>query len=212
MGWTPLIWDMEKNKVLIIGSGEVGERRALRFLEADAEVIIIGGTVSEKLLALGVREKPAHKLQKLVEWADLVVIASGDEELNNKAAHFAGNKFLNRADHPLEGNIIVPTTFWLGDAQISIFTGGKSPLMARILRKKIQETIKEEDILQIELQHYAREILKELVPHQRKRRDHLYQILNSSEIKELIKAGKLEEAKTQVREYLRSQELKINQD
>lgn len=212
MGWTPLIWDMEKNKVLIIGSGEVGERRALRFLETDAEVIIIGGTVSEKLLGLGAREKPANQLQKWVEWADLVVIASGDEELNNKAAHFARDKFLNRADHPLEGNIIVPTTFWLGDAQISIFTGGKSPLMARILRKKIQETIKEEDILQIELQHYAREILKELVPYQRKRRAHLYQILNSSEIKELINAGKIEEAKTQVRDYLRSQELKINQD
>lgn len=212
MGWTSLIWDVKENKVLIIGSGEVGERRALRFLESDAKVIIIGGTVSEKLLGLGAKEKPIHQLQKWVEWADLVVIASGDEDLNNKAAHFAGDKFLNRADHPLEGNIIVPTTFWLGDAQISIFTGGKSPLMARILRKKIQETITEEDILQIELQHYAREILKELIPYQKERRAHLYQILNSSDIKELIEAGKIEEAKTQVREYLRSQELKINQD
>ncbi len=202
MGWTSLFLNMEKKKVLILGSGEVGQRRALKFLDAHSKVIITGGTVPEKLLKLGALEKPVNELEKWIEWADMVVLASGDSDLNKKAAAMGKAKLLNRADYPLEGNIIVPTSFSVGDTQISIFTGGKSPLMAKILRKKIQETIKEEDILQIELQHYARQLLKDRIIDQKKRRIHLYQILNSPEIIKLLNEGKLKEAKSLVREYL----------
>ncbi|GAB6055111.1 bifunctional precorrin-2 dehydrogenase/sirohydrochlorin ferrochelatase [Methanobacterium movens] len=202
MGWTSLFLNMEKKKVLIVGSGEVGQRRALKFLDAHSKVIITGGTVPEKLLKLGAIEKPVNEIEKWIKWADLVVVASGDNELNNKAALLGKDKLLNRADYPLEGNIIVPTSFFVGDAQISIFTGGKSPLMARILRKKIQEAIKDEDLLQIELQHYARQLLKDKISDQKKRRIHLYQILNNPDIIKLLNEGKLKEAKSQVREYL----------
>ncbi|MBU4534832.1 MAG: bifunctional precorrin-2 dehydrogenase/sirohydrochlorin ferrochelatase [Euryarchaeota archaeon] len=202
MGWTSLFLNMEKKKVLILGSGEVGQRRALKFLDAHSKVIITGGTVPEKLLKLGALEKPVNELEKWIEWADLVVVASGDNDLNAKAAALGKNKLLNRADYPLEGNIIVPTSFSVGDAQISIFTGGKSPLMARMLRKKIQEAIKDADLLQIELQHYARQLLKDRVIDQKKRRVHLYQIFNNPEIIKLLNEGELKEAKSLVRKYL----------
>lgn len=52
------------------------------------------------------------------------------------------------------------SSFNIGDVEISIFTNGKSPLMARQLRKKIQSIITEEDILEIELQDYSRKLLK----------------------------------------------------
>jgi precorrin-2 dehydrogenase/sirohydrochlorin ferrochelatase len=185
-------------KVLILGTGEVGVRRALRFIQTGAEVVVTGGSIPDNLQEMGANYKPVEKIKELVKWADLVIVASGDDDMNNIVADLAAEKLLNRADFPFEGNVIVPTVFSLGDAQISIFTGGKSPLMARMLRKKIQSAISSEDILQIELQDYSREKLKLKIENHKIRRDYLYKILNNSKIKSCLKSGNLEDAKGHV--------------
>ena len=208
MGWTPLILDMKDQHVLVVGSGEVGERRALRFLEAEAQVIITGGTVSEELKSIGALEKPLNHLERLVNWADLVVVASGDEKLNQKIGEMASEKLLNRADKPENGNTIVPSSFFIGDVQICIFTQGKSPLMARQLRKKIQKVIKQEDVLQLELQHFTREILKGQLDSQKERREVLYQILNDETIKNLLEEGDLPAAQEKVTSIILGIDLK----
>ncbi len=202
MAWTPLFIKTDKMKVLILGAGEVGERRASRFIQAGAEVILTGGTVSSNLQNMGAISKPLEKIEELVEWAELVVIASGDEEMNNHVAKLAGEKLLNRADDPFEGNVIVPTTFSVGEAQISIFTGGKSPLMARMLRKKIQSAITPEDILQIELQDYARLKIKSCIENQKLRRDYLYQISQDPEIKRCLSEDRWDDAIAQVNSFI----------
>ncbi|PKL67598.1 MAG: siroheme synthase [Methanobacteriales archaeon HGW-Methanobacteriales-1] len=213
MMWTPLFLKTDKMNVLVLGAGEVGERRASRFIQAGAEVIVTGGKISDNLQKLGAIAKPINEIEILVEWADLVVLASGDGEMNNKVANLAGEKLLNRADAPLEGNVIVPTTFSIADAQISIFTGGKSPLMARMLRKKIQSIITTEDILKIELQDYSRTKLKECIANQKLRRDYLYQISNDSEINKCLQENNLEKARGLVNSFIKKlndSDLKIN--
>lgn len=213
MNWTPLFLKTDKMKVLVLGAGEVGERRATRFIKAGAEVIVTGGNVSDYLQKLGVISKSIDEIEILVEWADLVVLASGDGEMNNKVAGLAGEKLLNRADAPLEGNVIVPTTFSIADAQISIFTGGKSPLMAKMLREKIQSIITSEDILKIELQDYSRTKLKYCVENQKLRRDYLYQISNNDEINKCLKENNIKEAQNLVDSFIKNLEyscLEIN--
>lgn len=204
MGWTPLFLDMKDKKVLIVGSGEVGSRRAVRFLEADSQVIILGSHIGPEILAKGAALKPPQEVEKWVEWADLVVVASGDPELNQLVTDLAGDKLLNRADEPDTGNVIVPSSFFIGDVQISIFTQKKSPLMAQEIRKKIQKVITEEDVLQLELQYYTRNILKDKVEGQRNRRSYLYQLLDDENIKKLLNEGKIEEAKSYVDELINS--------
>ncbi len=203
MGWTPLFLQMENKNVLIVGAGEVGSRRARRFLEAGADVIIIGRN-SKDLADLGASFKPLDEVGKWVDWSDLVVVATGDDELNERVAKLAGGKLLNRADYPNDGNLIVPSSFSIGDVQFCIFTKGKSPLMAKELRKKIQKVINEEDILQLELQNFTRNILKEKIDDQKKRRDYLYEILNDETIRTYLKKGNLEDAKKYVKERLAS--------
>ena len=204
MGWTPLFLQMDEKNVLIVGAGEVGSRRALRFLKVGANVVIIGKNCSEKLKEIGAICKPVSEVEKWTKWSDIVVVATGDHELNKRVAELASNKLLNRADYPEEGDLIVPSSFFIGDVQLCIFTGGKSPLMARELRKKIQNVISEEDILQLELQNFTRNILKEKVDDQKKRRDYLYEILNDENISELLNDGNLNDAKKYVKRYLNS--------
>jgi precorrin-2 dehydrogenase/sirohydrochlorin ferrochelatase len=202
MGWTPLFLEAAGKKVLIAGAGEVGTRRAKRFLEAGCQLVIIGSNMPPNLKEMGASLKPLNEAPKWVEWAELVVVASSDPDLNEFIAHLAEGKLLNRADYPDKGNIIVPSSFFIGDVQISIFTGGKSPLMAKELRKKIQNVIKKEDVLQLELQNFTRRLLKDKVEDQKKRRSYLYQILNDRTVKKLLEEGKLEDAKEYVEDFL----------
>ncbi len=204
MGWTPLYLKMPDKNVLVVGAGEVGQRRALRFLDAGANVVISGGKIPPKLIKLGATHKPRAELPQWIDWADLVIVASGDHQLNQKVAQLAEDKLVNRADCPEAGNLIVPTSFFIKDIQFSIFTQGKSPLMAKELRKRIQAVVSEEDILQLELQHFTRELLKENVPDQKKRRDYLYQILNDKKVNEFLDRGKLEEAKNYIVHFIQT--------
>lgn len=204
MGWTPLFLQMKNKNVLVVGAGEVGSRRALRFIKAGANVTILGKKISEELSELGSALKPVQEVKEWVEWSDIVIVATGDQELNEKVAELAAHKLLNRADYPEEGNLIVPSSFFIGDVQLCIFTGGKSPLMARELRKKIEKIIKEEDILQLELQNFTRNILKEKIHDQKKRRDYLYEILNDENIGKLLEEGNLEGAKKYIKHHLKS--------
>ncbi len=202
MGWTPLFMQMENKNVLIVGAGEVGARRARRFIESGANVTVINKEASNDLIDLGAAFKPLDEVEKWVEWSDLVVIATGDRKLNEHVAKLAKEKLLNRADYPDEGNLIVPSSFSIGDVQFCIFTGGKSPLMAKELRKRIQKVILEEDILQLELQNFTRNLLKENMDDQKKRRDYLYKILNDKNIQEYLRQGNLEDAKKYIKQQL----------
>ena len=204
MGWTPLFLEMKDNNVLIVGSGEVGNRRTRRFLNAGASVVVIGAHVSNKNMELGAITKPPEEIEKWVEWADIVVTASSDHDLNKKAADISGDKLLNRADNPREGNLIVPSSFFIGDVQICIFTGGKSPLMSKELRKRIEKVIKFEDVLQLEVQSFARDLLKKRVTDQKERREYLYIILNDPNIKKLLNEDKMEDAKIYINTWVLS--------
>ena len=195
MGVTSLFLEVKNKNVFILGTGEVATRRANRFLDKDANVILAGHHIDEELIKKGAILKPLENLEDLVKWADIVIIASADEKLNEYIASISKDKLLNRADYPEKGNIIVPTTFMIDDVEFSIFTNGKSPLMAKELRKKIQKTITNEDLLEIKLQDYCRTLLKEKISEQKLRKEYLYKILEDEKIKDFLKNNQLEEAK-----------------
>lgn len=203
MDWTALYLKTSGLKVFILGTGEVATRRANKFLDHGAIVKLAGSSIDDELSAKGADLHSTDEVDELVDWADFVVIASGDKELSNYVSRISKDKLVNRADGPDDGNIIVPTSFNIGDIEISIFTNGKSPLMARQLRKKIQSIISKEDILEIELQDYARSILKGSVKDQKERRKCLYEIFEDEKINEFIKNDQIDEAKQYIDNLVR---------
>ena len=203
MDWTSIYLKTSNLNVFILGTGEVATRRANKFLDHGANVKLAGDNLADELVSKGAILCSTEDVYDLVEWSDFVVIASGDRTLSNYVSKIAEDKLLNRADFPSEGNVIVPTSFNIGDIEISIFTGGKSPLMARQLRKKIQSIITEEDILEIELQDYARNKLKGIVQDQKDRRKCLYEIFEDEKINVLIKNRNIVEAKDYIDDLIR---------
>lgn len=195
MSFLSLFFDVEDKNVFILGTGEVATRRANRFLDKGANVVLVGSNINSGLVDKGAILKSIGDIEHLVSWCDIVVLASGDRKLCDYVSSISGDKLVNRADIPFDGDLIVPTSFFIGGVEVSLYTHGKSPLMARELRKKIQETITESDIFEIELQDYCRQILKSKVPNQKDRKEILYSILNNTKINELIKNKKFKEAK-----------------
>ena len=203
MNWTALYLKTSGLKVFILGTGEVATRRANKFLYHGAIVKLAGSSIDEELVTKGAKLHSTDEVDDLVDWSDFVVIASGDRQLSDYVADISHEKLVNRADFPNDGDVIVPTSFNIGDIEISIFTNGKSPLMARQLRKKIQSIITEEDILEIELQDYSRSLLKEIIPDQKDRRDYLYKIFEDEDIRELIRAREIDRAKAVICELIK---------
>ena len=203
MNWTSIYLKTSNLNVFILGTGEVATRRANKFLDHGANVRLAGNFLSDELADKGAVLCSTDEVDELVNWSDLVVIASGDEELSDYVSNLAKDKLVNRADLPYDGDVIVPTSFNIGDIEISIFTNGKSPLMARQLRKKIQSIITAEDILEIELQDYARSLLKDSVENQKERRDYLYSIFEDEKINDFIKNNQIDEAKLYIDNLIR---------
>lgn len=202
MNWTSVYLKTNSLNVFILGTGEVATRRADKFLSHGASVKLAGESLDSSIEEKGAILVSTDDVDELVNWADLVIIASGDRELSNYVASIADKKLLNRADFPNDGNLIVPTSFNIGDVEISIFTNGKSPLMARQLRKKIQEIITDEDLIKMELQDYARSILKEKVENQKERRTYLYTIFEDKNIHNFIEKNKIDEAKSYIYNFI----------
>ena len=114
MDWTSLYLKTANLNVFILGTGEVATRRANKFLDHGANVKLAGDILDKELINKGAVLASVDDVDDLVQWSDVVVIASGDRELSDYVSKIAENKLLNRADFPDNGNIIVPTSFNIG--------------------------------------------------------------------------------------------------
>ncbi|MBQ6443401.1 MAG: bifunctional precorrin-2 dehydrogenase/sirohydrochlorin ferrochelatase [Methanosphaera sp.] len=197
---------MKDKNVLIIGTGSVGIRRARRFLKAQSKVNIVTKSIDEDIKDEFL-EKGAHfydndQLDNLIDESDLIVVATDDIKLNEKIALKANDKLINCSSDPSISNVIFPSTFDIGGVTISVYTGSKSPLMAKTLRKKIQSIITDEDIYYIQLQEYVRELLKENVDSQQDRKEYMLKINEDERVREIIQNNDIDEAKRYVKEII----------
>ena len=208
MSLTSLFFEFEDKNVLVIGTGSVGIRRARRFLDVGANVSIIThhleDSIKEEFIEKGAIFYDDDDRDRLLEECDLVIVATDNHELNREISLKAKDKLVNCASDITLSNIIVPSTFKIGDVIVSLYTGSKSPMMAKELRKKIQSVISDEDVLNIRLQENVRDLLKEKIPSQPKRKEMMKKIRDDEKVQEYLEKGDLEGATSYVQKKLNS--------
>jgi len=193
----------------------VGERKVRKFLETNSKVTVVSKGFTDGLKQLGQRGKvklievdisaeSSSFISSLISNSDIVVAATNDQKINEKIAIEARKRkiLVCVVDNPSISDFYLPATTRFGKIQIAISTGGRSPVMARILRKKLEEAVTREEILQVELQDYARKLAKTHILDKKVRRTFLYQLIHNSEIKHLLKKGNFEEAKDLAKQIL----------
>jgi precorrin-2 dehydrogenase/sirohydrochlorin ferrochelatase len=213
-----LILDLtfEGKYVVIIGGGAEGYRKILSFLDAGSKILVVSRSFSKDIKELHQAKKIDLMKTAIKDGEDfinnlnpkpyLLIAVTNDQNLNLQLVKHAKSAgcMIYVADSPLISDFIVPAVTKIGDVKIAISTSGKSPAMARVLRKRIEGIITQEDLLQIKLQNYVRTLLKQRIPDQKVRRSVLHRILDDDQVKTFLKDGDFDKAEGVAMEILES--------
>ena len=208
--------NLEGKFVAVVGGGTEACRKTLDFLDAGAKILVVSNSFSKGITELGAAQKICLRKEEIQD-ADVfikgldpkpfvVVAVTNDHELNAqlfKSARSVGC-IVYSPDNPSHSDIAIPAVAKVGDVKIAVSTSGKSPAMASVLRKRVENTITHEDLLQIELQEQMREVLKQTVADQKTRKAILYQIIEDAAVKELLEKDKFEDAKEKALETIKN--------
>ncbi len=145
MKFYPVSLDISDKKCVVIGGGEVAERKIMRLLECGARVVLVGKSIIPGLRAMSeegvIEHVPCDYSEEHIEGAFLVIGATDRDDVNERIYRDSNSRgiLVNVVDEPARCNFIVPAIFRRKDLLIAISTGGKSPALARRLRKSMEE-------------------------------------------------------------------------
>ncbi|NOZ58294.1 MAG: bifunctional precorrin-2 dehydrogenase/sirohydrochlorin ferrochelatase, partial [Euryarchaeota archaeon] len=189
--------------------GRVAERRVAKLLRAGARVRVVSRSFTPALrrlegenLTLVEEELDEDSIAAHMRGALLVFAATSSAELNSAIVRLARRrgKLVNRADGMAD--FLLPACFEVGDVVVAVSTRGRSPAVAKIIKRRIKKAVTQEDILLIELQEFLREALKRRVQDQAERSRMLREACRDERILERLRKGDLEGAKQLALSYL----------
>jgi precorrin-2 dehydrogenase / sirohydrochlorin ferrochelatase len=208
---------------VVIGGGTEGIRKVRGLSGQDCKITVISNRVNRFLIeqaALGkiklVKAK-LHDASILDNYRDafLVLAATNDRELNRKLVERGRliGAFVYAADDPAVSDFSYASIVNIeGVVQVGISTSGKSPLMARKIRIKVEQVlrkiIRKTDIENAKLQEFARQAARPYIKTVGERKEFLYSVIKNRRIQNLIKEDRIEDAKSATLELLQKWEKK----
>jgi precorrin-2 dehydrogenase/sirohydrochlorin ferrochelatase len=138
-GYYPVALDLRGRACLVVGGGAVAQRKAGGLLVAGALVTVVAPEARPLPEGVIVHLRPFAEAD-LADVA-LVVAASDDRELNARIAGLARERgvWVNVADDPEAGDVILPAVARRGGLQVAVSTGGASPALAQRLRARLED-------------------------------------------------------------------------
>ena len=143
MSYYPVFLQLEDKIALVVGGGKVAQRKVETLLRCGASIHIISKVLTDKLKRLinssDVRFLGEEMRDEFLDDAFIVIAATDDKKLNSEVSLRARNRGLlvNAVDQPADCNFIVPSIVRKGDLSIAISTSGKSPALAKRIRKEL---------------------------------------------------------------------------
>lgn len=146
----PIYLNLKDKKCVVVGGGEVAERKALVLEDCQAKVTVISPSLTPRLKNLvdggGVSHLDRLFKRDDLEGVFLVIGATSDCAVNREIFEEATEKgiLVNIVDDPDLCNFIVPSHVRRGDLLISIATGGIAPGLSRKIRRDLEKEFGEE--------------------------------------------------------------------
>lgn len=202
----PVVLLLAKRKVVVVGAGNIATRKIEGLIDSGATNI----TVVAPLVSNEVREWEKQQLLKVLcremQDSDLddayyVCTATEKTEVNSNVFSICESKniFCNSADDPKNCSAILMATVRQGDITVAISSAGKSPALAKWLRQHIQnELVPEYNELMVILSEEREALRSKGFSSEDVKWDEMF----ASGVIDLVKQGKLEEARTIVRNII----------
>lgn len=176
MSLFPLFADLTDRQVLVVGGGVVAARKVERLLLAGARVHLVAPVLGAELhrrFAGGEVEFTAGIFRpEQLDGVLLVIAATDDAEVNQAVAAAARKRSVlaNVVDDPVLSSFQVPAVVERGPVQIAISSGGSAPVLARLLRARIESLVDPAVGLLAKLLEDCRSRIRALLPEVNQRR------------------------------------------
>ncbi len=207
MPYYPISVDLNNRLCVVIGGGQVAERKVETLCEFGAKVKVVALDVTPRLADMA-----ANGLIELV-WgmyepsilseAFLVVAATNNHDVNKAVSEEARLRgiLVNVVDDPSLCTFFVPAILRRGDLVIGVSTSGKSPLLSRRLREQIESELGPEYGQLVDLMGMFRDEVKALY-NDPKQRNRAYERIIDSDVLDLLRQGRRDDAIARARECI----------
>jgi len=199
MDYLPIFLNIENRPCLVIGGGEVAARKVGLLLDAGGRVTVVAPELCEALRARAEAGEIQHQQsghdQARLENSALIIAATSDPEANREVAARARelNIPVNVVDDPQDGSFIMPSIIDRSPVVAAVSTGGASPVLARLIRARLESLIPAGYGRLAELTSRFREKVKRTLANPDDRRRFWDRILQGS-VAERVFSGHMEEA------------------
>jgi precorrin-2 dehydrogenase/sirohydrochlorin ferrochelatase len=171
----PMFIEMNGFRVLVVGGGEEGTKKARRFSEHGAEVRVMSMDFTDQLLEMErsgrvklIRGDACDRnlLEKLIEESDLVVYTIGDRPDIERAVEEIAKrkrKLLNLATDADRTQVVMPIEERAGEIRIAVTSEGKSTLVVKEAAERVANFLREQrDIMaMLEVMGHLKKYMKE---------------------------------------------------
>ena len=147
MDFLPIFVNIKQQPCLVIGGGEVAARKVTLLLKAGAKVTVVAPELGRELNDMADKGDITH-ISRHFEDADikkpvLVIAATDKREVNERVSELGKARGIpvNVVDNPDLCSFIMPSIVDRSPVQIAISTGGASPVLARMIRTKLEGCI-----------------------------------------------------------------------
>jgi uroporphyrin-III C-methyltransferase/precorrin-2 dehydrogenase/sirohydrochlorin ferrochelatase len=144
MDFLPVFLNVKQKKCLVVGGGDVAVRKASILLEAGASVKIVAPQLNESFeLPAGSEYIAEHFQASHLDGMTLAIAATDDTAVNEQVSREAiqRNIPVNVVDNPRLCSFIMPAILDRSPLLVAFSTGGASPVLARLLRGKLETLI-----------------------------------------------------------------------
>lgn len=168
--YMPIMLDLSRQKVTVIGGGAVAERRVLALLEAEAAVVVVSPSLSGGLALLAEAGRLTWVNRSYapgdIRGAFLVYAASSDAAVNEEVAAEARTLGIpvNVASRSEAGNFITPGVLRRGRLTVAVSTSGAGPSAAAKIKEQLGEVFGEEYGPYLDFLHKLRTEIKRREP------------------------------------------------
>ncbi|MCT6875843.1 siroheme synthase CysG [Frischella perrara] len=144
MDYFPLFCKLENRDCLLVGGGEIAERKARLLLEAGAKITVNAPVFNEQFICWAkqnqlILEQSTFNAQLLDEkW--LVIAATDCQKTNQQVSSEAEKRriFCNVVDSPKDASFIMPSIIDRSPIMVAVSSEGHAPVLARLLREKLE--------------------------------------------------------------------------
>ncbi|CAI8812871.1 siroheme synthase CysG [Kosakonia quasisacchari] len=147
MDHLPIFCQLRDRQCLLVGGGDVAERKARLLMDAGARLTVNALTFAPQFTVWA--EEGMLTLiegefrETLLDMCWLAIAATDDEAVNQRVSDAAEQRriFCNVVDAPKQASFIMPSIIDRSPLMVAVSSGGTSPVLARLLREKLESLL-----------------------------------------------------------------------